>query len=145
MSILEKNNQEILVGSTKLNFNNQEKFDKAKYMLKYMKFNKAYTHSISKTELNNSEKEKILKDYKNRYQEYRNNWLNALDVKNKKKPLSIDIEIAAICDLACPHCSREFLVTPDKLINFDLYKSIIDQAAAMVIVEDWIRAQSTEF
>jgi MoaA/NifB/PqqE/SkfB family radical SAM enzyme len=133
MSILEKNNQEILVGSTKLNFNNQEKFDKAKYMLKYMKFNKAYTHSISKTELNNSEKEKILKDYKNRYQEYRNNWLNALDVKNKKKPLSIDIEIAAICDLACPHCSREFLVTPDKLINFDLYKSIIDQAVKLEV------------
>ena len=45
--------------------------------------------------------------------------------------MSVDIEIAAICDLACPHCHREFLVTPDKIINFDLYKSIIDQAVKL--------------
>ena len=131
MNILEKNNQEILVGSTKLNYNGQKKFDKAEYMLKHMKFNKAYTYSISKKKLNDSEKEKILESYKNKYQEYRHNWINALKVKNKTRPLSIDIEIAAICDLACPHCSREFLVTPDKLINFELYKSIIDQAVKL--------------
>jgi len=83
MNTLEKNNQEILVGSAKLNYNNQEKFDKVKYMLKNMKFNKAYTHLISKTDLNDSEKEKILQNYKNRYQEYRNNWINALKVENK--------------------------------------------------------------
>ena len=128
---IEKNKQEILVGSAKLNYETQDKFDKNLYMLKYMKFNMAYTHAISNNLFNTLEKEKILENFKSKYQEYRNNWINALKVKNKIKPLSVDIEIAAICDLACPHCSREFLVTPDKLINFELYKSIIDQAVKL--------------
>ena len=128
---IEKNKQEILVGSTKLNYKNQNKFNKNEYMLKNMEFNLAYTHTISKNALGTLDKEEILESFKNKYREYRNNWINALKVKNKKKPLSVDIEIAAICDLACPHCSREFLVTPDKLINFDLYKSIIDQAVKL--------------
>ena len=118
---IEKNKQEILVGSTKLNYKNQNKFNKNEYMLKTMEFNLAYTHTISKNALGTLDKEEILESFKNKYREYRNNWINALKVKNKKKPLSVDIEIAAICDLACPHCSREFLVTPDKLINFDSY------------------------
>ena len=108
---IEKNKQEILVGSAKLNYETQNKFDKNLHMLKYMRFNKAYTHAISKKPFNTLEKEKILENFKNRYQEYRNNWINALKVKNKSKPLSVDIEIAAICDLACPHCSREFSYT----------------------------------
>ena len=128
---IEKNNQEILVGSTKLNYKNQNKFDKNEFMLNNMKYNLAYTHAISKNCLSAFEKEEILESFKDKYRVYRNNWINSLKVKNKEKPLSIDIEIAAICDLACPHCSREFLVTPDKLINFDLYTSIIDQAVKL--------------
>ena len=128
---IEKNKQEILVGSAKLNYETQDKFNKNLYMLRYMNLNRAYTHAISKNSFNTLEKKKILENFKSRYQEYRNNWINALKVKNKAKPLSVDIEIAAICDLACPHCSREFLVTPDKLINFELYKSIIDQAVKL--------------
>ena len=131
MNIIEKNKQEILVGSTKLNYESQKKFDKNEYMLKYMSLNMAYISAISKNTHNFLEKEKVLENFKNKYSQYRKNWINALKVKNKTKPLSVDIEIAAICDLACPHCSREFLVTPDKLINFDLYKSIIDQAVKL--------------
>ncbi len=128
---IEKNKQEILIGSSKLNYKSQNKFDKNKFMLNNMEFNLAYTHAISKKKFSIFEKEKILESFKDKYLIYRNNWINALEVKNKKKPLSVDIEIAAICDLACPHCSREFLVTPDKLINFDLYTSIIDQAVKL--------------
>ena len=39
---IEKNKQEILVGSAKLNYETQDKFDKNLYMIKYMKFNMAY-------------------------------------------------------------------------------------------------------
>ena len=131
MNIIEKNKQDILVGSTKLNYETQKKFDKNEYMLKHMQLNRAYISAVSKNTNHVLEKEKILESFKNKYREYRNNWINALKVKNKTKPLSVDIEIAAICDLACPHCSREFLVTPDKLINFDLYKSIINQAVKL--------------
>ena len=46
-------------------------------------------------------------------------------------PLCVDIETAAICDLACPHCYRQFIVTPDKIISDDLCFKIIDQAADM--------------
>lgn len=128
---IEKNKQEILVGSTKLNYKNQNKFDKNTFMLTNMKHNFAYISAISQNKFSDNEKKEILENFKNKYRIYRNNWVNALNVKNKEKPLSVDIEIAAICDLACPHCSREFLVTPDKLINFELYKSIIDQAVKL--------------
>ena len=32
-------------------------------------------------------------------------------------PLCVDIETAAVCDLACPHCYRQFVTTPDKIIS----------------------------
>ncbi len=131
MKNIQKNKQEILVGSSKLNHKNETIFDKKKYMLENMKFNKAFTHNINLNDISENKKKELLNDFKNKYEEYRYNWVNSLNVKNKPKPLSVDIEIAAICDLACPHCSREFLVTPDKVINFDLYKSIIDQAVKL--------------
>ena len=100
-------------------------------MIENMNLNKAYTHITGKDEFDNDKKIELLEHYKEKYKEYRYNWTNSFNVKNKSKPLSVDIEIAAICDLACPHCHREFLVTPDKIINFDLYKSIIDQAVKL--------------
>ena len=47
--------------------------------------------------------------------------------------MSIDIETAAICDLACPHCSREYIITPDKIMDEDLYKKIIDETSKLNI------------
>ena len=54
-------------------------------------------------------------------------------VKNINRPLSIDVELASICDLACPHCSREYIVTPDKIMNMNLYKKIIDEISIMEV------------
>ena len=42
-------------------------------------------------------------------------------------PLCVDIETASICDLACPHCFREYILTPDKIMDFEMYKRIIDE------------------
>ena len=42
-------------------------------------------------------------------------------------PLCIDIEVASVCDLACPHCYRQYIATPDKLMSTDLAFKLIDQ------------------
>ena len=126
-----KRKQDILVGSSKLNYENKSVFDKKKFMIKNMSSNKAFVYMAEQNKLSENERIELLAKFKDKYEKYRDNWVNSLEVKNKTKPLSIDIEIAAICDLACPHCSREFLVTPDKVINFELYKSIIDQAVKL--------------
>ncbi len=131
MKNIQKNKQDILVGSSKLNDKKKSIFDKKNYMLEHMNLNRAFTHIVDKNGFDDVKKKDLLNDYRENYEEYRYNWTNSLNVKNKSRPLSVDIEIAAICDLACPHCHREFLVTPDKVINFDLYKSIIDQAVKL--------------
>ena len=51
--------------------------------------------------------------------------------KSNLKPLCIDIETASVCDLACPHCYRQFIATPDKIMSKDLAFKIIDQASKL--------------
>jgi len=107
-------------------------------MNKYMHLNKAYIY-ISKNQ--NIDKEKLLNQFKQDYKNYRERWINIpklyQDENNFKSnskllsPLSIDIETAAICDLACPHCSREYIVTPDKIMNFAIYKDLINEAVSL--------------
>ena len=77
--------------------------------------------------------------------EYRENWndqpSNIINKKISTKtykdknilPLCLDIETAAICDLACPFCFREFTATPDKIIDEKVCYDLIDQAAALKI------------
>ena len=48
-------------------------------------------------------------------------------------PLCIDIEVASICDLACPHCYRQFIATPDKIISKELAFKLIDQASELKV------------
>ena len=48
-------------------------------------------------------------------------------------PLCLDIETAAICDLACPFCFREYMATPDKIIDEKLCFDLIDQAADLKV------------
>ena len=48
------------------------------------------------------------------------------DLKNN--PLCIDIEVASVCDLACPHCYRQYISTPDKIMDPSLAFKLIDQA-----------------
>ena len=57
---------------------------------------------------------------------------NCLDA-NHSKPLSLDLELAAICDLACPYCFRQTYVTPDKIMPKELAFELIDQAAEIGI------------
>ena len=77
---------------------------------------------------------------KKSFLDYRKNWndipkknynLNTSDYNDQNLnilgPLCVDIEIASICDLACPHCFREYILTPDKIMNFEMYKKIIDE------------------
>ena len=104
-----------------------------------MQFNEAF---ISRSK-NSHNKSKILQELKEEYKNYRDNWVGVLkkydDSRNFEKgkkispPLSVDIETASICDLACPHCSREYIITPDKIMNFDLYKKIIKECVKLKI------------
>ena len=84
------------------------------------------------------------KDFLKKFQDYRKAWneqpnevvtefKNNIKKKNYKlkntiKPLCIDLELASICDLACPHCFREYLATPDKIMNLDFAEKIIMDA-----------------
>lgn len=126
---LKTEKQDILVGSSKINTSGK-KFNRLKYFEENMQFNKAYLFYLKENNINDIDK-KILNKYINSYKNYRNDWTNPIARKNISKPLSIDIETASICDLACPHCSREYIITPDKVMSEDLYKRIIQETVDM--------------
>tara|TARA_B100001248_G_C27394286_1_gene464413 strand:+ start:1099 stop:2427 length:1329 start_codon:yes stop_codon:yes gene_type:complete len=126
---LKTEKQDILVGSSKINTSGK-KFNRLKYFEENMQFNKAYLFYLKENNINDIDN-KILKKYINNYKNYRNDWTNPITRKNISKPLSIDIETASICDLACPHCSREYIITPDKVMSEDLYKRIIQETVDM--------------
>ena len=65
--------------------------------------------------------------YENNIDDYNN-----FDFSNHG-PLCVDIETAAICDLACPHCYREYILTPDKIMKFENYKKIIDEISELKV------------
>lgn len=104
-----------------------------------MRFNKAFRP----VNPGSPEAAQELKELTKRYLQYRKSWrgvpeeaiargLHANFYKEMKAPpMSIDIETAAYCDLACPHCFREYIVTPDKHIPEALALKIIDQAAEL--------------
>ena len=128
---------EILKGSVYLN-NNKKNIDKDEYMILNMEHNLSY-----KIESEKSKNSKLLSEFKTRFKRYRENWnsqpKNCIEKKilgsemlnEKIIPLCVDVEVASICDLACPFCYREFIVTPDKIINEKLCLDLIDQAAEM--------------
>ena len=128
---------EVLTGSSLLRKKDSNK-NRVSYMLQNMDQNKAYLFAIEK---NPSDQDKVLEIFKKNYENYRYEWgnqpkpcinksfLSQQMRKNNKPPLCVDIEVAAICDLACPHCSREYIVTPDKIMNFSTYKKLVDEAA----------------
>lgn len=78
-----------------------------------------------------------------RYEQYRDAWRGSPQKAFNQKteysgysaiqdfPLCIDIEIAAVCDLACPFCFRQSLITPDKLMKLEDYKEIIKQVGEL--------------
>jgi len=132
-----KNNRKLAIKNLK---GSEEKM-RVSWMLKNMKENKTFKYLSRNDHLNNEEE--LLKFLKERYTNYRNQWRGnpkfAIDnkligknfEKSNLKPLCIDIETASVCDLACPHCYRQFIATPDKIMSKDLAFKIIDQASKL--------------
>jgi len=135
-----KKDQEILIGSSYLMSNNKVIMDRTAYMIENMDQNRAYVSDL-KNNYSQSANKELLDKHKYKYKEYRRLWseqpkecitkgLYGQDMFDQGYiPLCIDVETAAICDLACPFCYREFLATPDKIISRDLFYKIVDQAA----------------
>jgi len=137
--IISKENK-VLKGSAFLTDDINKKKDRENYMFENMDKNLAFIEA-KKNDNNNTEN--LLKEFQKKYRSYRNEW-NAQPTKciknkflkedlinNNINPLCVDIEIASICDLACPFCYREFIVTPDKIIDDKLCYNLIDQAAEL--------------
>ncbi len=110
--------------------NSSEK-DRVEYISKNMSENGSF--KFSSTQSND-----YLEKLKARYLTYRNNWRNQPkriinakidEYKIDYIPLCIDLEVAAVCDLACPHCYRQYIATPDKIMKADLVYKLIDQAS----------------
>ena len=128
--------QEIITGSSRL-VKNQKNFDRTKYASDNMNLNLAYIENLKKHNTKD-EDEKILKQYKKNFTDYRKNWkdfpkkMYNKDISDFNEinfetmgPLCVDIETASICDLACPHCFRQYILSPDKIMDFSTYKKII--------------------
>jgi MoaA/NifB/PqqE/SkfB family radical SAM enzyme len=123
------------VGSS--NYKNDKKED---YMIANMSHNLAYKLSLENT--THLDDREHLEHLTSVYKLYRSLWRHQCEIftddikpnaTNSLRLLCVDIETASICDLACPHCYRQYEATPDKVINFDLAISIIDQAAEMSV------------
>ena len=114
-------------------------------MLDFMQNNKAYIYKIEDfkkkngNKISEDKKEELLNEFKFKYKSYRENWYGIKNlIKSDKKssfnkPLCVDIETASICDLACPHCFREYIVTPDKIMKEDLYLKIMKEVKELDI------------
>lgn len=115
--------------------------DKINWMLSNMHNNKAYKYLSDSQD--KQRKVEILRELKSKYVKYRENWNNQPKLSFKKKlfgkkiikekinPLCLDIEVAAVCDLACPFCFRQYIATPDKMMSKSLAFKLIDQASEM--------------
>ena len=113
------------------------------WMLENMKENKTFKYLLEKDRKKN--KKVLLKSLQDRYVNYRKQWRGNLQFAIKNQlvgekfknsnliPLCIDIETASVCDLACPHCYRQFIATPDKIMSKDLAFKIIDQASKLKV------------
>jgi MoaA/NifB/PqqE/SkfB family radical SAM enzyme len=113
--------------------------ERVAHMLDHMGANKAYLHA--RTAAGGDDDGLLLQRFRDRFQWYRDGWrsLPRRAVAEKLTgesfaaaaipPLCLDLETAAVCDLACPFCYRQFIATPDKIMSEDLAYRLIDQAA----------------
>jgi len=146
-SKIKKNNKnyflergEVLKGSVLLRKKNKNFKDRTTYMIENMHLNKTYQLAQKEKKQKN-----ILNQFKEKFKLYRKNWteqpkssinnsyLGKDFKKNNISPLCLDIEVASICDLACPFCFREYIATPDKIIDEKFCFNLIEQAASMGI------------
>jgi MoaA/NifB/PqqE/SkfB family radical SAM enzyme len=115
--------------------------EKIDWMLSNMEHNKAFIYKSEN--LTKIEKIKLLEKFKKLYINYRISWkgqpkecfennIYGNKFKELKKiPLCVDLELASICDLACPHCFRQFIPTPDKIMDKKLAFKLIDEASLL--------------
>jgi len=113
--------------------------DRVDHMIAHMASNKAYMDAADGR--GGDADGEILTAFRERYAWYRRQWreqprdavaraLTGDDFRaTKAPPLCVDIEVAAVCDLACPFCFRQTFATPDKVMTDALCFRIIDQAA----------------
>ena len=99
--------------------------DSIDYFVRNMTLNKAYRPERP----GSPEALAQLENMRVRYVEYRAGWRGIPNEaisrglhetffeEMAKPPQSLDVETAALCDLACPHCFRQYIVTPDKIIS----------------------------
>lgn len=109
------------------------------YMIENMPANKAYRYALERS--GGDPDGRLLEAHREKFRSYRAGWRDnpkyAIEEKlhheafhdNGFPPMCVDIETAAVCDLACPFCFRQWIATPDKLIREDLYYRAIDQCA----------------
>lgn len=112
---------------------------RVRHVLDCMARNRAYKHANPQSEEGMAELEKL----RARYRWYRAGWREIPDEAIRRNlgqdfvpimgapPLSVDIEVAAVCDLACSFCYRQYIATPDKIMSEALCYEIIDQAAEL--------------
>jgi MoaA/NifB/PqqE/SkfB family radical SAM enzyme len=111
------------------------------YAVTHMRANKAYRYAVERA--GGDPEDRILAQHVERFTAYRNGWRGYPKYAIERRlhdqyyrttghpPLCVDIETAAACDLACPFCYRQWIATPDKLIQDDLYYRLIDQCTEL--------------
>jgi MoaA/NifB/PqqE/SkfB family radical SAM enzyme len=112
---------------------------RVQYFLEHMAKNKAFHRPDPESDEGKAEVDAL----RVRYRRYRTGWRGIPDEAIKRglahdfvsvmgvPPSSVDIEVAAVCDLACPFCYRQHIATPDKIMSDALCYDVIDQAAKL--------------
>ena len=115
--------------------------DRIEHYLANLQRNRAFTALCAQAP--GQDTETLLHTAGERFREYRRKWTAQPAQAHEERlhgpamaaagmtPLCVDIELSAMCDLACPFCYRQFIATPDRLMDDSLCLSIIDQAAEM--------------
>lgn len=108
------------------------------HAIEQMASNKAYRYAVAS---GGDPDGRLLEAFRERFVAYRKGWRgNARFAvehglhdeyfsRTGWGPLSLDLEVASVCDLACPFCYRQAIATPDKIIANDLFYRVMDQAA----------------
>ena len=111
------------------------------HMVEHMAANKAYVHA--RDAQGGDGDGRLLEAFRDRFRWYRESWraqprravaeglTGAAFRAAAMPPLCVDVETAAVCDLACPFCYRQFVATPDKIIDEALFRRIVDQMAEL--------------
>jgi MoaA/NifB/PqqE/SkfB family radical SAM enzyme len=113
------------------------------HAVEHMRFNKAYQYAV---EAAGADPEgQVLASFVERFRNYREAWRGQPRAAIEQKlhhdfvrrtgapPLSLDIEVAAVCDLACPFCYRQSIATPDKIMPEELCYRLLDECGRLKV------------